>query len=60
MWCHEWFDLKESPDIVTFSKKMLTGGLFHKSSLRPKQAYRIFNTWVGDPGKVTIYGEILF
>merc|ERR1719228_2458633 len=20
MWCHEWFDLQEAPDIVTFSK----------------------------------------
>ncbi|XP_023328158.1 4-aminobutyrate aminotransferase, mitochondrial [Eurytemora carolleeae] len=59
MWCHEWFDLKESPDIVTFSKKMLTGGLFHKSSLRPKQAYRIFNTWVGDPGKLILLDAVL-
>ena len=52
MWCHEWFDLPEAPDIVTFSKKMLTGGLYHKPELRPKQAWRIFNTWVGDPSKV--------
>ena len=52
MWCHEWFDLADSPDIVTFSKKMLTGGLYHKAELRPRQPYRIFNTWVGDPGKV--------
>ncbi len=28
---------------------MLTGGIYHKKDLRPKQAYRIFNTWVGDP-----------
>ena len=54
MWCHEWFDLPEAPDIVTFSKKMLTGGLYHKPELRPKQAWRIFNTWVGDPSKVRI------
>jgi hypothetical protein len=52
MWCHEWFQLEDAPDIVTFSKKMLTGGLYHKADLRPKQPYRIFNTWVGDPGKV--------
>lgn len=52
MWCHEWFDLPEAPDIVTFSKKMLTGGLYHKADLRPRQAWRIFNTWVGDPSKV--------
>ena len=54
MWCHEWFELEDSPDIVTFSKKMLTGGLYHKPELRPKQAWRIFNTWVGDPGKVIV------
>jgi len=59
MWCHEWFDLKESPDIVTFSKKMLTGGLYHKPSLRPKQPFRIFNTWVGDPGKVILLDAVL-
>ena len=53
MWCHEWFDLEEAPDIVTFSKKMLTGGLYYKPELKPKQAWRIFNTWVGDPSKVS-------
>ena len=41
MWCHEWFDLAEAPDIVTFSKKMLTGGLYHKADLRPRQAWRV-------------------
>ena len=54
MWCHEWFDLPEAPDIVTFSKKMLTGGLYHKPELRPKQAWRIFNTGAGDPRQVRI------
>ena len=34
-----------------FSKKMLTGGFFHKPELRPKQPYRILNTWVGDPSE---------
>jgi 4-aminobutyrate aminotransferase/(S)-3-amino-2-methylpropionate transaminase len=50
MWAHEHFDLDEAPDIVSFSKKMLTGGFFHKVELRPKEPYRILNTWVGDPG----------
>lgn len=59
MWCHEWFGLKQAPDIVTFSKKMLTGGLYYKESLRPKQAYRIFNTWCGDPGKVILLDAVL-
>ena len=39
------------PDIVPFSKKMLTGGFYHKPELRPKQPFRIFNTWVGDPSE---------
>jgi len=59
MWCHEWFDLPEAPDIVTFSKKMLTGGLYHKADLRPRQAWRIFNTWVGDPSKLLLLDAVL-
>ena len=51
MWAHEHFNLREAPDIVTFSKKMLTGGLYRKAELRPKNAYQIFNTWVGDPSE---------
>lgn len=54
MWCHEHFDLKHGPDLVTFSKKMLSGGIYHKSSLRPKQPGRIINTWVGDPHKLIL------
>nr|NVI72108.1 putative 4-aminobutyrate aminotransferase, mitochondrial-like protein [Cucujiformia] len=48
MWCHEYFNLDGPPDVVTFSKKMLTGGYFHTTDLRPQQSYRIFNTWMGD------------
>lgn len=59
MWCHEWFDLEEAPDIVTFSKKMLTGGLYYKPELKPKQAWRIFNTWVGDPSKLLLLDAVL-
>lgn len=59
MWAHEHFDLPESPDIVTFSKKMLTGGIYHRKDLRPKQAYRIFNTWVGDPSKLLLLEAVL-
>lgn len=59
IWAHEWFELDGPPDMVTFSKKMLTGGIYHKSELRPKQSYRIFNTWVGDPGKVILLGAVL-
>jgi len=59
MWCHEWFNLTQPPDIVTFSKKMLTGGLYHKADLRPKHPWRIFNTWCGDPSKVVLLDAVL-
>jgi len=36
-WAHEHFNLTDTPDIVTFSKKMLTGGFFHKESFKPQQ-----------------------
>lgn len=59
MWCHEHFDLPTPPDVVTFSKKMQLGGYFHSDDYLPPQAYRVFNTWMGDPGKVLILEEIL-
>ncbi|KAI5697508.1 hypothetical protein M8J75_011543 [Diaphorina citri] len=58
-WCHEHFDLEESPDIVTFSKKMQLGGYFLKPEFVPQQAYRVFNTWMGDPGKVLLLKGII-
>jgi len=59
MWAHEYFDLDGSPDIVTFSKKMLTGGFYNKPELSPKHSYRVFNTWVGDPGKLILLDAVL-
>ena len=38
-WAHEHFNLMDSPDIVTFSKKMMTGGFFNKEEYRPKEVY---------------------
>lgn len=29
MWCHEYFGFEMPPDIVSFSKKMQTGGYYH-------------------------------
>ncbi|GAB1610749.1 4-aminobutyrate aminotransferase, mitochondrial-like [Argonauta hians] len=54
MWAHEHFNLPEAPDLVSFSKKMLTGGFYFKSHQMPQDAGRIFNTWVGDPAKVML------
>nr|XP_045597671.1 4-aminobutyrate aminotransferase, mitochondrial-like isoform X2 [Procambarus clarkii] len=58
-WCHEHFDLPEAPDVVTFSKKMLTGGFFCKKEFRPLVPYRIFNTWMGDSSKVITLEEVI-
>ncbi|KAM7345249.1 4-aminobutyrate aminotransferase [Cochliomyia hominivorax] len=59
MWCHEHFNLESPPDVVTFSKKMQSGGYFHNTSFRPKEAYRIFNTWMGEPAKIIMLEQVL-
>eukprot|EP00088_Acartia_fossae_P023172 TRINITY_DN2424_c0_g1_i5.p1 TRINITY_DN2424_c0_g1~~TRINITY_DN2424_c0_g1_i5.p1 ORF type:complete len:524 (+),score=108.06 TRINITY_DN2424_c0_g1_i5:34-1572(+) len=59
MWCHEHYNLTDAPDLVTFSKKMLTGGIYHKTDLRPEQGARVFNTWVGEPSKLIILDAVL-
>ena len=41
--------------MVTFSKKMLTGGFYHTAEMRPNQPFRIFNTWVGDPSECMVH-----
>ena len=45
---------------MTFSKKMLSGGIFTKSSMRPAQAGRIINTWVGDPHKILMLEAVSY
>ncbi|KAK9882647.1 hypothetical protein WA026_022515 [Henosepilachna vigintioctopunctata] len=59
MWCHEHFNLSSPPDIVTFSKKMQIGGYFHTAEMRPDQPYRVFNTWMGDPGKIFLLKAVI-
>uniref|UniRef100_A0A2A4JXQ1 (S)-3-amino-2-methylpropionate transaminase n=1 Tax=Heliothis virescens TaxID=7102 RepID=A0A2A4JXQ1_HELVI len=59
MWCHEHFNLPSPPDMVTFSKKMLTGGYYCRAEFKPPQAYRIFNTWMGDPSKLIMLETVL-
>ena len=51
LWAHEHFNLPHSPDIMTFAKKMQIGGYFYRSDLN-HEAYRIFNTWLGDPARI--------
>ncbi|KAL0272296.1 UNVERIFIED_CONTAM: hypothetical protein PYX00_005329 [Menopon gallinae] len=53
-WCHEHFNLDSPPDVVTYSKKMIIGGYYFGKDFMPKQPYRIFNTWMGDPSKLLI------
>ncbi|XP_023288245.1 4-aminobutyrate aminotransferase, mitochondrial isoform X2 [Orussus abietinus] len=59
MWCHEHFNLDSPPDLVSFSKKMQIGGYYHIEEFRPKQPYRVFNTWMGDPSKLILLESIL-
>ncbi|CAG9783699.1 unnamed protein product [Diatraea saccharalis] len=59
MWCHEHFDLPTPPDVVTFSKKMLIGGFYFKPQFKAPHPYRIFNTWMGDPGKLILLECVL-
>ena len=56
MWCHEYFDIE--PDIMTFSKKMISGGIYHRSTHRPKHPGRILNTWLGDAHKTLLLAEV--
>lgn len=58
-WCHEYFNLDEAPDVVSFSKKMQLGGYYLRDEFKPLQTYRIFNTWMGDPGKLLLLEAIL-
>lgn len=58
-WAHEHFKLREPPDVVPFAKKMLTGGFYYRDEQRPTEALRIFNTWVGDPSKLSLLQAVL-
>jgi len=58
-WAYEHFELDGPPDVLSFSKKMLTGGFYYKSELRAKQGFRIFNTWVGEPSKIMLLDSVL-
>ena len=56
MWCHEHFGIEA--DVVTFSKKMCSGGVYHNLDHRPPHPGRILNTWVGDPHKIIILEQV--
>ncbi|XP_035217547.1 4-aminobutyrate aminotransferase, mitochondrial-like [Stegodyphus dumicola] len=58
-WAHEHWGLDVPPDMVTFSKKMLTGGYFYREEFRPREPYRVFNTWLGDPSKMVLLEQVI-
>ncbi|KAL5018141.1 hypothetical protein ScPMuIL_003863 [Solemya velum] len=63
-WAHEHWGLRRPPDLVTFSKKMMTGGFFMTEAFRPQElsillGFRVFNTWMGDPAKVVLLEELV-
>uniref|UniRef100_A0A2K6DBX0 4-aminobutyrate aminotransferase, mitochondrial n=1 Tax=Macaca nemestrina TaxID=9545 RepID=A0A2K6DBX0_MACNE len=58
-WAHEHWGLDDPADVMTFSKKMMIGGFFHKEEFRPNAPYRIFNTWLGDPSKNLLLAEVI-
>jgi 4-aminobutyrate aminotransferase / (S)-3-amino-2-methylpropionate transaminase len=63
LWKHEQWNLKKhnlpSPEIITFSKKAQTGGIFCNPELVPAEPYKIFNTWMGNLWDVTKMNTIL-
>ncbi|XP_064636272.1 4-aminobutyrate aminotransferase, mitochondrial-like isoform X4 [Lineus longissimus] len=59
MWAHEHWDLPEPPDIVSFSKKAITGGFFFKEEYKATDGHRIFNTWMGDPHKIILLEAVV-
>ncbi|EYB88186.1 hypothetical protein Y032_0251g182 [Ancylostoma ceylanicum] len=59
LWAHAHWNLPSPPDIVTFSKKLITGGYFYGEHMRVKQAYRIYNTWMGDPAKLFLLQKVV-
>lgn len=59
-WGHEHWNLSSPPDIVTCSKKAQTAAYyFSDPMLVPDQAYRQFNTWIGDPARVIMSNAVI-
>ncbi|XP_030200587.1 4-aminobutyrate aminotransferase, mitochondrial [Gadus morhua] len=58
-WAHEHWGAEDPADIVSFSKKLLTGGFFYRDEMETDKPYRIFNTWMGDPSKNLLLAEVL-
>eukprot|EP01080_Neovahlkampfia_damariscottae_P005654 gene5654-9470_t len=59
IWAHEHWDLETPPDIVTFSKKCQTAGIYTKPEFRSYAPMKNFNTWLGDPIRVMQFETLL-
>jgi len=62
LWAHDHWELPagSEPDIVTSSKKLQTGAWYYSNpALRPRTAYRQFNTWLGDPVRAVLLSGLL-
>ena len=44
MWAHEHWNLRDVPDVVTFAKKMLTGGFYYQDKYRVKEVRVTFHS----------------
>jgi len=58
-WAHEHWNLDTPPDIVTFAKKMTVAGFYFRPQMSNNWGPSVFNTWVGDPGRLVILDAIL-
>jgi 4-aminobutyrate aminotransferase/(S)-3-amino-2-methylpropionate transaminase len=58
-WAHEQWNLDTPPDLVTWSKKFQLGGVHLRDEFLPAEAFRIFNTFLGDPLRAAQFEVIL-
>lgn len=61
VWAHTHWNLDNPPDMVVFSKKTQTSGLFAKPHLAPSpsHAYAFNSTWAGDAHRAHMLEQIL-
>lgn len=57
-WAHERWELPTPPDVVTWSKKFGLGGLYLRDEFAPAEAFRLFNTFLGDPLRAAQFAVI--
>jgi 4-aminobutyrate aminotransferase/(S)-3-amino-2-methylpropionate transaminase len=58
-WAHEAWELDVPPDLVTWSKKLQLGGVHFREDLFPRESFRIFNTFLGDPLRAAQFQVVL-